>query len=165
MSFSLDRMLWETKSDGAFRRVRLTARLAIKTPYVFKFKYLFQLWRRAQSPISLSWWLREWRELFYEGCKHNQQEARRWKQIGTQEVNGVSLCPVLYSQRWGLLVIMRRAAPLGRPVSMDEDMTAIGLIGKAQDTGRESTFGIIADKIVIVDYGWWIRTSTLQTRS
>lgn len=158
-------MLWETKSDGAFRRVRLTAGLAIKTPYVFKFKYLFQLWRRAQSPIALSWWLREWRELFYEGCKHNQQEARRWKQIGTREVNGVSLCPVLYSQRWGLLVIMRRAAPLGRPVSMDEDMTAIGLIGKAQDTGRESTFGIIADKIVIVDYGWWIRTSTLQTRS
>jgi hypothetical protein len=56
---------------------------------------------------------------------------------------------------------MCRAAPLGRPVSMEEDMTAIGLIGK----GRESTFGIIADKVVIVDYGWWIRTSTAQTRS
>ncbi|MGB9121202.1 MAG: hypothetical protein WCE73_11325 [Candidatus Angelobacter sp.] len=60
---------------------------------------------------------------------------------------------------------MRRAAPLGRPVSMEEDMTAIGLIGKSQDTGRESTFGIIADKVVIVDYRWWIRTSTAQTRS
>ena len=157
-------MLWETKSDGAFRRVRLTARLAIKTPYVFKLNYLFQLWRRAHRPISLSWWLKEWWELFYEGCKHNQQEAHRWKQIGTEEVNGISLCPVLYSERWGLLVIMRRACPLGRPVSMEEDMTAIRLIGKPQDTGKETTFGIIADKVVIVDYGWWRRTSAVQTR-
>ena len=150
-------MLWETRTDGAFRCVRLTAGLAVKTPYVSRFKYLFQLWRRARSPISVSWWLREWWELFYEGCKHNQQEVSRWTQIGAREVNGVSLCPVRYSLRWGLLVVMLRAAPLGRPVSLQEDMTAFGLIGKSQDTGKQSTFGVIAGKVVIVDYGWWIR--------
>lgn len=107
--------------------------------------------------MSFLWWYREWGSLFYEGCKHNQQEALRWKQIGTQEVNGLSLCPVLRSQRWGLLVVMPKAGPLGRAVSLEEDMTAIGLIGKSQDTGKESTYGVLAGKVVIVDYGWWIR--------
>lgn len=150
-------LFWTTKSDGAFRCVRLTNRYAIKTPYVFKVRYLFQLWQRKQKPMSFLWWYREWWSLFYEGCKNNEQEALRWKQIGAQEVNGVSLCPVLRSQRWGLLVVMPKAGPLGRAVSLEEDMTAIGLIGKSQDTGRESTYGVLAGKVVIVDYGWWIR--------
>src|ERR1700684_4557441 len=98
-------LFWTTKSDGAFRCVRLTNRLAIKTPYVFKIRYLFQLWRREQRPISPLWWSRQWWELFYEGRMHNQQEARRWKEHGPQEINGVSLCPVLCSQRWGLWVV------------------------------------------------------------
>jgi hypothetical protein len=50
---------------------------------------------------------------------------------------------------------MRKAAPLGRPVSIPEDMAAINLIGMSQDTGRESTFGILDGQVVVVDYGWW----------
>jgi len=154
-------ILWTTRSDGAFRCVRLAERLAIKTPYVFKVRYLCQLWQRQQKPMSPLWWFRQWWDLFYEGCKHNQQEARRWKQIGAQEVNKVGLCPALRSQRWGLLVVMPRAAPLGRHVSIDEDMTAAHLIDRRQDTGKESTFGILNSKVVIVDYGWWIRPRTV----
>jgi hypothetical protein len=150
-------LLWTARQDGAFRCVRLTSRFAIKTPYIFKIRYLYLLWQRAQRPISASWWCREWRSLFYEGCKHNQQEGLRWKQQGAQEINGVSLCPVLHSQRWGLFVVMLRAAPLGRTVSLEEDMAAIQLIGKSQDSGKQSTYGIVAGKVVIVDYGWWIR--------
>jgi hypothetical protein len=134
----------------------LTDALVFKTPYVFKLRYLSQLWQRAHKPLSLSWWLRQWWELFYEGCKHNQQEASRWKEIGSQEIAGVSLCPVLRSLRWGLLIVMPRAAPLGRSVSLEEDMAAGSLIGKFQDTGKQSTFGILAGKIVVVDYGWWV---------
>jgi hypothetical protein len=134
-------MLWETKSDGAFRRVRLTSALVFKTPYVFKFRYLFQLWQRAHKPISPSWWFREWWELFYEGCQHNQQEARRWKEMGAREISTVSLCPVRCSQRWGLLVIMSRAGPLGRPVSLEEDMAAIHLIGRSRIQARRVPSG------------------------
>jgi len=148
-------MLWEIKSDGSSRRVHLTEHLAIKTPYVFKFRDLFQLWRGMGRPMSPLWWPTQWWKRFYEGCKHNQQEARRWKERGSRQIGGISLCPVLCSQRWGLLVVMRKAAPLGRPVSIEEDMAAINLIGMSQDTGRESTFGILDGKVVVVDYGWW----------
>jgi hypothetical protein len=150
----------ETKNDGLFRRVRLMGDLAFKTPYVFKFKYLFRLWK-VRRPTSLSWWFMEWWDLFYEGCKHNQQEGRRWKEIGEQEQNGISLCPVRFSQRWGWLLVMPRAGPLGRPVSLEEDMTAIYLIGRSQDTGKESTYRIISGKVAIVDYGWWMRPRRL----
>jgi hypothetical protein len=48
---------------------------------------------------------------------------------------------------------------------LEEDMTAIGLIGKSQDTGKESTYGVLAGDVVIVDYGWWIRLpSVVPTR-
>ena len=57
----------------------------------------------------------------------------------------------------GTFCVMLRAAPLGRTVSLEEDMTAIHLIGKSQDSGKQSTCGILAGKVVIVDYGWWIR--------
>jgi hypothetical protein len=60
---------------------------------------------------------------------------------------------------------MPKAGPLGRAVSLEEDMTAIGLIGKSQDTGKESTYGVLAGDVVIVDYGWWIRLpSVVPTR-
>jgi hypothetical protein len=146
-------ILWTTKSDGAFRCVRLTERLAIKTPYVFKVRYLCQLGQRQQKPTSPLWWFRQWWACFTKAANITSRKRRRWKRIGAQEVNKVTLCPVLRSQRWGLLVVMPRAAPLGRHVSIDEDMTAAHLIDKRQDTGKESTFGILDGKVVIVDYG------------
>lgn len=78
--------------------------------------------------------------------------------MGTQEINGVSLCPVLYHLPLGLLVVMTKAEPLGRsPTFPEEDFAAKALIGRSQDTGKPDTFGIINGKVVVVDYGWWVR--------
>lgn len=62
----------------------------------------------------------------------------------------------------GTLGCHAQSRAIGATCGLQEDMTAIGLIGKSQDTGKESTYGILAGKMVIVDYGWWIRPQTVR---
>jgi len=151
-------MLWTTNTNGRYRCVRFVNGLAFKTPYLFRCADLMFDWRRVGRPYSLRWWLREWCDRFQGALKHNQQEVRRWQEMGTREINGVSLCPVLYHLPLGLLVIMLKAEPLGRsPTFPEEDFAAGALIGRSQDTGKPDTFGIINGKVVVVDYGWWVR--------
>jgi hypothetical protein len=150
-------MLWKTKTDGAYRCVRLIDGVAIKTPYLFKFEDLAFLWEKDGRPKSIRWLKNWWWELFRTGCKHNEQEARQWGKLGAQEINGVRLCRVRRCLPWGLAVVMDKAEPLGRPVRFpEEDFAARTLIGRAQDLNKESTFGIVAGNVVIVDYGWWV---------
>lgn len=152
------RMLWRTTTNGAYRCVRFIDGFALKTPYLFKYADLIANWRISGKPKSLRWWLSEWWNLFYSGLKHNQQEVRRWEEKGTQEISGVSLCPIRFHLPLGLLVVMTKADPLGRsPTFPDEDFAAFHLIGKWQDTGKPETFGIINGKVVVVDYGYWVR--------
>jgi hypothetical protein len=151
----IGRMLWKTISDGASRRVRLVDGLAFKTLYLFKYSDLIFWWDKAGRPKSIRWLLKDWWwDLFHTGCKHNEQEVRRWQELGGQEIKGVRLCPVRFYLPWGLLVVMTRADPLGRSVSLEEDNAARWLIGMSRDTGRPDTFGFINGKLVVVDYGW-----------
>jgi hypothetical protein len=153
-------MLWKTNSRGAFRCVRLIDGLAFKTPYVFKYTDLVFHWKRAGKPKSIRWLLKDWWwDLFHAGCKHSQQEFRRWQQIREREINGVSLCPVRFHLPFGLLVVMTKADPLphGQSVSIVEDLAAAALISRNQDTGKPDTYGLINGNLVVVDYGWWIR--------
>ena len=155
-SSTLKSMLWKTNSDGATRRVRLIDGLAFKTPYLFKYEDLIFWWDKAGRPKSIRLLLKNWWwELFHTGCKHNAQEVRRWQELGAREISGVSLCPVRFYLPWGLLVVMTRAEPLGRKVSLEEDHAARQLIGRSMDTGKTDTFGIIVGRVVVVDYGWW----------
>jgi hypothetical protein len=153
-------MLWKTTTKGAFRCVRLIDGLALKSPYVFKYTDLVFHWKLAGKPKSILWLLKDWWwDLFYAGCKHNQQEVRRWQQIGPQEINGVRLCPVQFHLPFGLLVVMTKADPLpeGRTVSITEDVAAAALMRRHQDTGKPDTYGFINGNLVVVDYGWWVR--------
>jgi hypothetical protein len=150
-------MLWETNTNGGYRCVRFIDGLAFKTPYLFKYTDLIFYWNRAGRPKSFLWWLREWWNVFFRGCKHNEQEVRRWREKGTQEISGIRLCPVRFRLPFGLLVVMTKAGPLGRSVSLEEDMAAGSLIGKFQDTGKPDTFGLINGNVVVVDYGWWVK--------
>jgi hypothetical protein len=153
-------MLWKIKVGGAFRCVRLIDGLALKTPYVFKYTDLVFHWKKAGKPKSIRWLLKDWWwDLFRAGCKHSQQEVRRWQQMGAQEINGVRLCPVRFHLRCGLLVVMTKADPLpqGRSVSIIEDLAAAALIGRNQDTGKPDSYGLINGHLVVVDYGWWVQ--------
>ena len=147
-------------TTGRSRFVLLADGLAFKTPYLFKYSDLIEQWRlarRAGKRRSIEWLFKEWwLGLFRLGCEHNKQEVRRWQQMGTQEVNGVGLCRIRKFLPWGLLVIMDRADPLGRTVSLEEDNAARILIGMNRDTGKPDTFGFVNGNVVVVDYGWWI---------
>jgi hypothetical protein len=135
--------------------------LAFKAPYLFRCSDLVIDWRKTGRPKSMLWWLKEWRDRFHGARMHNQQEVRRWKEMGTQEIGGVSLCPVRFHLPLGLLVVMTKAEPLGRSPSFpEEDYAAFHLIGKWQDTGKPDTFGIINGRVVVVDYGWWVRKAS-----
>jgi hypothetical protein len=149
-------MLWKTNRNGAYRCVRLIDGLAVKTPHLFKYEDLVFYWQKAGRPKSPLWWFRQWWSVLYRGCKHNEQEVRRWCEMGTREINDVRLCPIRYHLRYGLLVVMTKAEPLNRTVSMTEDMAAGALIGKFQDTGKPDTFGLVNGRVVVVDYGWWV---------
>jgi hypothetical protein len=152
------RMLWTTNTSGAYRCVRLIDGLALKTPHLCKYSDLKFHWERAGKPSSPSWWFKTWWNGFYGGLKHNQQEVRRWHEVGTREIDGVSLCPIRFHLTLGLLVIMTKADPLGRrPTFPAEDYAAFHLIGSWRDTGKPDTFGIINGKVVVVDYGWWVQ--------
>jgi hypothetical protein len=150
-------MTWTTNTSGAYRCVRLIDGIALKAPYLLKYSDLNFHAGRARKIGSLSCWLKGWWDRFYRGLKHNQQEVRRWRELGAREIDGVSLCPIRFHLPLGLLVVMARALPLGRPPTFPkEDQAAFHLIGRWQDTGKEDTFGIINGKVVVVDYGWWV---------
>ncbi len=53
-------MLWKTKTNGAFPRVRLSGGLAFKTPYTLNCRQLKSDWRRFGRPKSLPWLWKTW---------------------------------------------------------------------------------------------------------
>ena len=166
-------MLWETKSDGLFRVVRLTRHHAFKTPHLLNRKQLNNDWRLLGTPgekPSIAWLWNTWCKLFRENCSVNEREANRWLEWhrdGEQTISGVGLCPIRFYLPHGLLVVMRRAdnVPAGR-VDMNQDFLSNGfvsseemraaalLIGRDQDTSKPSTYGLINGQLVVVDYGF-----------
>lgn len=166
-------MLWETKSDGLFRVVRLTRRFAFKTPHILNRKQLRNDWALQGTPgekPSIAWRWKTWRTLFRENCSVNEREANNWLEWhrnGEQRISSVGLCPIRFYLPHGLLVVMRRAnnVPAGRVdvnqdflsngfVSSEEMRAAARLIGRDQDTSKPSTYGLIKGQLVVVDYGF-----------
>lgn len=165
-------MLWETKSDGLFRVVRLTRHFAFKTPHFLNRRQLKNDWKLLRIPgkPSIAWRWKTWRKLFRENCAMNQQEVQtwlEWHRNGEQKISGVGLCPIRFYLPYGFLVVMSRAdnVPAGRVdvshdflsngfVSDAETRAASLLIGRNQDTTKPSTYGLIDGKLVVVDYGW-----------
>ena len=166
-------MLWETKSGGLFRVVRLTRHLAFKTPHILNRKQLKNDWKLLGKPgakPSITWLWKTWCKLFRENCSVNEREVQTWlawHRDGEQKINGVGLCPILYYLPHGLLVVMRRAenVPVGRVdvkgdflsngfVSFEEMRAAALLIGRDQDTSKPDSYGLINGRVVVVDYGF-----------
>lgn len=79
------------------------------------------------------------------GFKANRYERRRW------QTGDVRLCPILFSDPFGLLVIMRRAADL-EPVEAWEIIAQTDFSGLPHDTIPENV-GLIDGRLVMVDYG------------
>ena len=166
-------MLWETKSDGLFRVVRLTRRFAFKTPHILNRRQLKNDWKSLGTPgarPSIAWRWRTWRKLFRENCFMNEREVQtwlEWHRNGEQKISGVGLCPIRFYLPHGFLVVMSRAdqVPAGRVgesqdvlskgfVSPEEMRAAAILMGWNQDTRKPSTYGLIDGELVVVDYGW-----------
>ena len=166
-------MLWETKTDGLFRVVRLTRRFAFKTPHILNRRQLKNDWRLLGTPgakPSMAWRWRTWRKLFCENCSMNEREVQTWLEWqgkGEQTVSGVGLCPIRFYLPFGLLVVMKRAekVPARRVdashgylcnefVSDAEMQAASLLIGRNQDTSKPDTYGLIDGQLVVVDYGF-----------
>jgi len=166
-------MLWETKSGGLFRVVRLTRRLAIKTPHVLNRRQLNNDWRLLGAPgakPSIAWRWNTWCKLFRENCSVNKREVQTWLEWhgnGEQKISGVGLCPIRFYLPHGLFVVMCRAdkVPAGRVdvnrdflsngfVSFEEMRAAALLIGRDQDTSKPDTYGLINGQLVVVDYGF-----------
>jgi hypothetical protein len=165
-------MLWETKSDGLFRVVRLTRRFAFKTPHILNRRQLKSDWRslRISGKPSIAWRWKTWCKLFRENRTVNESEVQtwlEWHRKGEQKISGVGLCPIRLYLPHGLLVVMRRAdeVPAGRVdvrqdvpsngfVSSEEMRAAALVMGRNQDTSKPSTYGLIDGALVIVDYGW-----------
>jgi hypothetical protein len=163
-------MLWETKSDGLFRVVRLTRRFAFKTPHILNRRQLKNDWKLLGTPgakPSIAWRWRTWRKLFRENCSMNEREVQtwlEWHRNGEQKISGVGLCPIRYYLPLGLLVVMKRAdkVPAGR-VDVSHDFLSNGfvsdaevraaslLIGRNQDTSKPNTYGLINGHLVVVD--------------
>jgi len=170
-----ERMVWETKNNGLFRCVRLTRRLAFKTPRVLNRRQLKNDWRISGRPKSIRWLLRTWCKLFRENRMSNQAEVRRWQewqQNGAQKVSGVGLCPILFHLPLGLLVVMRKAGRVseGRISKLDDPMSngivsfeemraAAFLMGLDADTGKPDTYGLVDGGLVVVDYGFFVPTA------
>jgi len=166
-------MLWETKSAGLFRVVRLTRHFAFKTPHILNRKQLKNDWKLLGTPgakPSIAWRWKTWCKLSRENCSVNEREVQtwlEWHRNGEQKISGVGLCPIRYYLPHGLLVVMNRAdkVPAGRVdashdflsngfVSFEEMRAAAHLIGRDQDTGKPDTYGMINDQLVVVDYGF-----------
>ena len=112
---------------GAFRTVLLVGRIAIKLPHL----------RHAAAGMRSNRWEREmW---------------RIWRPIFECWTN---LCPILFADRFGFIVVMMRAS---QPVTIDEI--------EAEDPdcypdidvefGKSANFGRFKGRIVAVDYGLW----------
>jgi hypothetical protein len=166
-------MLWVTKNNGNFRVVRLTHRLAFKTPRILEFKGLDAEWKHLQNPPSkrtITWTLKTWLKLFRQNRLVNQEEFRtyqEWQSKGAQRIGGVGLCPILFHLPLGLLNVMPKAAivPLDRVsreqdflsngvVSFEEMNAASALMGRNSDTSKVDTYGLVDGELVVVDYGW-----------
>lgn len=169
-------MLWETKSDGLFRVVRLTRHFAFKTPHILNRKQLKNDWKLLGTPgakPSIAWRWKTCCKLFRENCSVSEREVQtwlEWHRNGEQKISGVGLCSIRYYLPHGLLVVMRRAenVPAGRVdvnrdflsngfVSFEEMRAAALLIGKDQDTSKPDAYGLIDGELVVVDYGFVAR--------
>jgi hypothetical protein len=166
-------MLLDTKNNGNFRVVRLTRRLAFKTPRILEFRGLEAEWKQYGNPASkpsITWRLRAWLKLFRQNRLVNNEEFRtfqKWQEKGAEKVSGVGLCPILFHLPWGLLNVMPRATPVPLDrVNKDQDFLSNGgvsfeemnaasvLMGRNADTGKVDTFGFVNGELVVVDYGW-----------
>jgi hypothetical protein len=152
-------MLWTTNTNGRYRCMRFINGFAFKAPYLFRCSDLILDWRRVGETQLTSMVVERMARQILR-C-HKAQSTRGSQMEGdgsAQQINGVSLCPVRFHLPRGLLVVMTKADPLGRsPTFPTEDYAARMLIGWNQDTGKADTFGIINGKVVVVDYGWWVK--------
>jgi hypothetical protein len=151
-------MLWETKSDGLFRVVRLTRRFAFKTPHILNRRQLKNDWKLLGTPgarPTIAWHWRTWRKLFRENCFMNEREVQtwlEWHRNGEQKIGGVGLCPIRSYLPHGFLVVMSRAdtVPAGR-VDENQDVLSKGFVSSDEMRAAAMLMG-------------WIRTRANQTR-
>jgi hypothetical protein len=118
---------------GATRNVLLTSRYAIKIPRVFPWSWI----------------------LFRLGFQCNRLE-RRYGCLGHQK-----LCPVLFADRWGILVIMPRCEP-AKPLEPYRDLSSRAMCQVEWDYWNSQglpfdnyyfNFGYYEGRLVALDYG------------
>ncbi|EPU3084357.1 hypothetical protein ACVV2V_002700 [Escherichia coli] len=126
----------KVKTNGGTRIVILTERLALKFPRV-------DSWR-----------------CFVQGLLSNMTEGQ-WRDFGNKH-----LCPIKYSNRFGLLVVMARAQEVTNEEKFKEDLSqlledeSVGVdpcelgVDFFEYDGTSKNFGYIDGRLVKIDYGY-----------
>ena len=90
---------------------------------------------------------RGWR-LFLSGLLGNMQE-RAFSRTGWKE-----LCPVLWSDPWGFVVVMPECEPLAKNLDDKSYQNFVTrAVGRVPVEHKRSSFGYLNGKLVAVDYG------------
>jgi hypothetical protein len=128
---------------GCSRMVLLAGAWAIKLPNL-KYRWPAALWGIIHNLAERSWWRAARGEFDPE-------------KISFQCVMQRLLCPVVFADRWGICVIMRRAEPL--PRDYDCPVVFEWLAGRFQLADcscpaekKMDSFGILNGEIVAIDY-------------
>lgn len=122
---------------GGSRIVVFAFKLAFKIPYLRNFKHC----RRC-----------------------NLLEVSRWKEFGSKEFNGVSLCPVRFYLPFGILLVMPEAEHFSpeewsKITEYEKNIRFYGpaqSLGVMEDYGCRTSYGKLNGKIVVIDYGFYI---------
>lgn len=105
----------------------------------------------ARVRLRKSWRYRRWREIL-EGLNANRYEREKWKAS-----RDACLCPILFSDVIGIIVVMPYACPLTEEefekLELEHIMKRAGTLWGARygDFKREN-YGMLDDRAVKVDY-------------
>ena len=122
-------------AKGVYRRVFLVGQLAIKTPRL----------RRLAA-----------------GLRCNRWEREMWR-IWRTKFGWPNLCPILFADRAGLLVVMPRAE---QPVTEREAHEALGdFYPDITSETKSADFGRVGYRVVVLDYGLPDRDAVSERRA
>lgn len=133
-------------TNGATRTVLLTKRFAIKLPVFLRITDAGAIARNDR----VSWWM------FKNGFRANRKE-RRYSRL-----NHPNLCPVLFADPFGFVVVMPRCTPMHGVKSWRERLAFRALCPVEADYLRTQglpvdnyafNYGLLNGRVVSFDYG------------
>jgi hypothetical protein len=137
-------MIYKT---GMYRIVWTVGCWALKFPRLHLWHYIrtfFALWNPKE-------WAESVKKIVGGNLEVNRNESTRWRASRNKEQWGIPLCPVLFCLPYGSLLVMRRADPLNRKLTEEEQHTGFNQLGG--DGVKPNSYGLLNGQLVIIDYG------------